>query len=120
LIQDIFPDKRYQVIQRGLDHGTWTVLRHVFPLANIPVFALSLDSRDSYQDAMELGRRLQELRIKGVLIVANGNIVHNLSDITWSGPKNFAHEYAKAFDTAFMDAWNSQDVEKLCSPHSLV
>ena len=62
----------------GLDHGTWTVLHHLFPKADIPVVQLSIDSRLSPETHLALGRKLAPLRMNGVLVMGSGNIVHNL------------------------------------------
>ncbi|WP_207895942.1 4,5-DOPA dioxygenase extradiol [Hymenobacter gummosus] len=62
----------------GLDHGTWTVLHHLFPAADVPVFQLSLDVHKSPAQHFALARQLQELRRRGVLIIGSGNVVHNL------------------------------------------
>lgn len=67
----------------GLDHGTWTVLRHLFPLADIPVVQLSIDATKIPQFHYELGQQLAPLRDQEILIVASGNLVHNLGLYNW-------------------------------------
>ena len=67
----------------GLDHGAWTVIRHMYPQANIPVVQLSLDYYKSPQQHYELAKELSRLREKGVLIVGSGNVVHNLRMVDW-------------------------------------
>ncbi len=62
----------------GLDHGTWTIIRHIYPKANIPVLQLSIDYHQSPQYHYELAQELAVLRRKGVLIIGSGNMVHNL------------------------------------------
>jgi 4,5-DOPA dioxygenase extradiol len=68
----------------GLDHGTWSVLKQIFPLANIPVLQLSIDYSLSHAQHLELGAKLEALRERGVLIVGSGNLVHNLRAIDWN------------------------------------
>jgi len=62
----------------GLDHGTWTIIRHIYPKANIPILQLSIDYHQSPQYHYELAQELATLRRKGVLIIGSGNMVHNL------------------------------------------
>lgn len=73
----------------GLDHGTWSVLVHMYPEANIPVVQLSLDIQLSAQEHYDLGRRLQPLREEGVMILGSGDIVHNLGRMDWGRRQGF-------------------------------
>lgn len=83
----------------GIDHGTWSVLVHAFPAADIPVVQLSIDARRSFESHAELGARLAPLRDRGVLIVASGNIVHDLRALKWSEPE-LGFDWARRFDDA--------------------
>lgn len=86
----------------GLDHGTWSVLRHLYPKADIPVLQLSLYMEQPAEYHIELGKQLSKLRDQGVLILGSGNLVHNLRTIRW-GPD------AKPFDWAIeFDEWLKQ------------
>src|SRR4030095_3376138 len=71
-------DKRW-----GLDHGTWSVLCHLYPEFDIPVLQLSIDETQPALVHYELGKRLSSLRDEGVLIVGSGNLVHNLHAYSW-------------------------------------
>lgn len=81
----------------GLDHGTWAVLRKIYPEADVPVLQLSIDMSEPPEFHMALGQKLRSLRDQGVLIVGSGNIVHNLRRIDWSkGQTGF--DWAIEFD----------------------
>lgn len=69
----------------GLDHGTWSVFRHVYPDADIPIVQLSIDERQSATAHFEIGRKLAALRVEGILIAGSGNLVHNLHTYAWDG-----------------------------------
>lgn len=81
----------------GLDHGTWSVLRHLYPKADIPVMQLSLYMAQPPEYHVKLGKELMRLRDHGVLILGSGNLVHNLRTIKWD-PQAPAHDWAIEFD----------------------
>lgn len=92
--------------QMGLDHGSWTVLKHIYPKADVPVFQISIDYNKPPQYHYELGQMLKKMREKGVLIVGSGNIVHNLGKI---GRMNEAFDWAVEFDTTVKTHLNKGD-----------
>lgn len=113
----------------GLDHGTWSVLRHMFPDASVPIVQLSIDARATFEQHLDIGRRLAPLRDEGVLVVGSGNLVHNLrsafqkmrtNDQTvpaWS--RRFDDEASHAlrqWDTDFLTGAPATEEGRLCHP----
>lgn len=92
----------------GLDHGTWSVLVHMYPHADIPVFQVSLDVSKTPKQHLEMGRHLRSLREKGILILGSGNIVHNLATLKWREP-TAAYPWALEFDLAVKRALEERD-----------
>jgi 4,5-DOPA dioxygenase extradiol len=92
---DVKPDSNW-----GLDHGCWSLLKHLYPDADVPVIQLSLDYNKSPEQHYSLAKQLASLRRKGVLIIGSGNIVHNLRIIDW-------HKTGEGFE------WANEANEKL-------
>ena len=84
--------------QWGLDHGCWSVLKHLYPNADIPVLQMSLDYQQTPQYHYELAKELAALRKKGVLIIGSGNIVHNLGMVAWDKIKEPEYGYDWAIE----------------------
>ncbi len=87
----------------GLDHGTWTVIRHMYPEAHIPVLQLSIDYTKGPQYHYDLAGELHALRKKGVLIIGSGNMVHNLRMIAWDKLEQpeYGYDWAKNMNQTF-------------------
>jgi len=84
--------------QWGLDHGTWSVLVHAYPNADIPVVQLGLDVNATPAQRFDIGRRLAPLRDEGVLIMGTGNVVHNLPRMNWSSADCAPYDWAARFN----------------------
>lgn len=85
----------------GLDHGAWTVVRHMYPEAKIPVLQLSIDYSKPERYHYELAKELASLRKKGVLIMASGNMVHNLRMISWNMMDGGGYDWALQMNETF-------------------
>lgn len=94
----------------GLDHGTWSVLVHMLPAADVPVVQLSLDARATPAERIAIGRALGELRDEGVLVLASGNITHNLADAFSRQADPRVPDWARDFDGDVARALEQHDL----------
>ena len=97
----------------GLDHGTWSVLAHVFPDADVPVVQLSIDETQAAAFHFDLGKRLTPLRDEGILIVGSGNLVHNLHTYAWGRFMPEPYDWAVRFETTARELMLSGESEPL-------
>lgn len=98
----------------GLDHGAWTVLKFLYPDADVPVFQISIDMSKGLDYQLEIGRELAQLRGRGVLILGSGNVVHNLRAVQW-GPNSRPLDFAQEFDSLFADRLTDRDFATLAN-----
>lgn len=99
----------------GLDHGTWTVVRHMYPEAKIPVLQLSIDYTKGPQYHYDLSRELLALRKKGVLIIGSGNMVHNLRMVAWDkiNQAGYGYDWALTINDKFKTLIEQNDHQPL-------
>lgn len=99
----------------GLDHGTWTVVRHMFPDANVPVLQLSIDYNKPAAYHYNLAKELYDLRKRGVLVIGSGNMIHNLRMIDWNNmaEPGFGFDWAKSLNETFKKRILSKDHKDL-------
>lgn len=103
----------------GLDHGTWSVLVHMFPDADIPVIQLSIDETKEAAWHYETAQNLAPLRDRGVLILGSGNIVHNLHTYSWGKHDAEPYDWALRFEKMVRTALRSGNVESLIAYEKL-
>ncbi len=96
----------------GLDHGTWSILHHLYPKADVPVLQMSLNRNLKLRDHWRLATQLRQLRKMGVLIIGSGNITHNLQQIVWQEQAP-AIAWAAEFDELIKEALVNRDFETL-------
>lgn len=103
----------------GLDHGSWSVLRHLYPAADVPVVQLSIDETLSASAHFEIGRKLAPLRGEGVLIVGSGNLVHNLHTYAWGRHTVDPYDWAVRFETMAREMMSAGEYEPLIEYETL-
>jgi 4,5-DOPA dioxygenase extradiol len=105
-------------MHRGLDHGVWTVLRWIYPEADIPVVQMSIDYTQEPDWHMRIAHELSSLRDKGVLIIGSGNVVHNLRMVDWRNPGG-GFSWAEKANRIIKDLIIADKYEMLCKYDSL-
>jgi 4,5-DOPA dioxygenase extradiol len=103
----------------GLDHGTWSVLRHAYPRADIPVVQLSIDEGTPAPFHFDVGRKLAPLRDEGVLIVGSGNLVHNLHAYAWGRHAPEPYDWAVRFEERVRELMLAGDTKPLIDYETL-
>jgi 4,5-DOPA dioxygenase extradiol len=105
----------------GLDHGTWTIIRHMYPNADIPVLQLSIDYSKPPQYHFDLAKQLKALRKKGVLIVGSGNMVHNLRMVAWDKLQEpeYGFDWAIEMNNVFKEKIGNRDFQALINYEKL-
>ena len=105
----------------GLDHGAWTIIRHMYPEANIPVLQLSIDYTKGPQYHYDLAKELNALRKKGVLIIGSGNMVHNLRMVAWDrlNDPEYAYDWAIQMNNKFKELIQAGNHKPLINYSSL-
>lgn len=101
----------------GLDHGTWSVVRHLYPQANIPVVQLSIYLEQPGEYHYQVGQQLKSLRDQGILIVGSGNVVHNLPKIVW-GENPKPYDWAIEFDEWIKKKLIARDFQSLATQYT--
>lgn len=105
----------------GLDHGTWTIIRHMYPDAHIPVLQLSIDYTRGPQYHYELAKELMALRKKGVLIIGSGNMVHNLGMVAWDKMEvpGYGYDWALQMNDTFKNLISNRNYQPLINYQTL-
>ena len=103
----------------GLDHGTWSVLVHMYPDTGIPVIQLGIDETASAAEHYQLARRLRPLRDEGVLVLGSGNVVHNLHAYAWGRQVVEPYDWAVRFERRLRELMTSGDLDTVTAYEAL-
>ncbi|OWT33072.1 hypothetical protein BGI41_04340 [Methanobrevibacter sp. 87.7] len=110
-VLDLLGDSAEENNDWGIDHGVWSVLSNMYPDADIPVVMISVNVNLSSEKQFEIGKKLRSLREEGALILASGNIVHNLTMVDWR--LDDTYDWAKKFNNEIKDAILNGDYDKV-------
>jgi len=114
-LKNIFPNN--QGVSRGLDHGSWSVLKVLFPEGNVPIVGFSLDANLDFSGHYKQAKKLWELTNNNYLIVTSGNITHNLGKMDFAG--NSTSNWASEFKNKITEAIVNKDLDLLLNPYKL-
>jgi 4,5-DOPA dioxygenase extradiol len=105
----------------GLDHGTWSIVKHMYPNADIPVLQLSIDYSKPAQYHFDLAQQLKSLRSKGVLLIGSGNMVHNLRMVAWDKLQEpeYGFDWAVEMNAIFKEKIGNRDIQSLIAYEKL-
>ncbi len=103
--------------REGYDHGVWSVLRFMYPKADVPVIQLSLPINYDIKQLIRLGEILSKLK-EDTLIIASGALTHNLRDISWNEEENFVKDYAKIFRDWIVEKLENKEIQSLINFYS--
>jgi 4,5-DOPA dioxygenase extradiol len=113
-VQDLLAPSRVAIDTGwGLDHGTWSVLAHLFPSADVPVVQLGLDDTLTVEEHHEIARRLRPLRDEGMLILGSGNLVHNLHTYGWGRRPVEPYDWAVRFESRIRALIDRRDLDAI-------
>jgi 4,5-DOPA dioxygenase extradiol len=119
-VQNLLAPVQVQLDKKwGLDHGTWSVLCHVFPRADVPVIQLSIDETLPAKSHYEIAKRLNSLRDEGVLIVGSGNLIHNLHAYSWGRRQIKPFDWAVRFEERGRELLLADDHDPLVAYETL-
>lgn len=108
-----------KAVDWGLDHGTWSVLTHVFPDADVPVVQLSIDETQTPASHFAFAKRLAPLRDEGILVMGSGNVVHNLEEAVWGNAGSVFYDWGARFEQTVRDCVSAGRYDALVEYASL-
>jgi 4,5-DOPA dioxygenase extradiol len=113
-VRDLLVPKEVDLDLRwGLDHGTWSVLVHMYPDASVPVIQLGLDETLAPEEHFALARRLRPLRTEGILVLGSGNVVHNLHAYAWGDHRIEPYDWGVRFEQRIRELMAAGDFESI-------
>lgn len=113
VIENLVGERIKHDSQRGLDHGAWSMLVHLFPKGNIPVLQLSLDKTKTFDQHFQLAKKLAPLREQNILILLSGNLTHNISSADFGNQNAEPIDWAIKFDETIKNAFLNNDSNTL-------